>query len=121
MFGEATGSDRPRSIEVRNAADRGVLSVVTSDVGPVPAIGGESAAIALAREQGLPALLDDRHARRIATTAGVRVVGTLGLLVELKRARRIDRLRPILDELAAIGFRMTPELREAALRAAGER
>ncbi len=120
VFTEATASDRPGSIEIRNAADAGVLSVAATDPGPAPSVEGEAAAIALARERQLPALFDDRQARRIATTAGVRVVGTLAILVELKRARRIARLGPLLDRLTAIGFRMTPELREDALRAADE-
>lgn len=81
---------------------------------------GETAAIALARELSCAVLLDDRSARAHASRLGATLTGTLGVLIGLSRSARIDRLEPLLDELAAIGFRMTPELRKEALRAAGE-
>lgn len=81
---------------------------------------GETAAIALARAMSCAVLLDDRAARTHAARTGATVIGTLGVLVGLARAGRIDRLGPVLDQLEATGFRMTPELRQTALSAVGE-
>ena len=82
---------------------------------------GEAAAIALALELvDVEIVLDDRKARRVARELGLNVLGTVGLMVRAKRAGIIERVGPVLSELEASGFRLTPALVGEALRLAGE-
>jgi predicted nucleic acid-binding protein len=46
----------------------------------------------------------------------VRFTGTAGLLVKAKGEGLITSVAPILDHLAALRFRLTPETRAAILR-----
>lgn len=65
-------------------------------------------------------LLDDLAARRAAGRLGLRVRGTLGILVAAKRRGLIPLVRPRVDLLIAEGFRASPALLERSLREAGE-
>lgn len=83
---------------------------------------GEVAAIGLCLELQAELLLcDDLEARRIAAAQGIRVVGTLGLLVRGKRAGRLDAVRPIVDAMVTMGLRVSPDLVEEILVLAGEK
>lgn len=83
---------------------------------------GEAAAIGLCLEiQAELLLCDDLEARRIAAAQGIRVVGTLGLLVRGKRAGRLDAVRPIVEALVAMGLRVSPDLVEEILVLAEEK
>lgn len=81
---------------------------------------GESEAIALAQEKGLRVILDDRKAREVAARMGVPVTGTIGLILKAKISGIIPAVRPLLDALDACKFHVSRELREEALRLAGE-
>lgn len=122
VLDEAIGLDRPGAAEIRNALRSGLVSVaeaVTRD--DLPHLGsGEADAIALARANGCPVLLDERPARAVAKRVGVAVTGTLGVLVRLKRSGQLERLAPVLQRLDEIGFHMDEDLRAHALRLAGE-
>jgi predicted nucleic acid-binding protein len=82
---------------------------------------GECEAIVLATEQQADVvLLDDKDARTIAQQAGLKVVGSAGVLVAAKRGGLIPEVRPLLDAMIAQGVRIAPGVRLAALRLAGE-
>lgn len=66
------------------------------------------------------AVLDDRAARRCAGTLGIPMLGTLAIVVSARQRGLIPSLRPVLDDLAVNGMRLTAELRSAALTIAGE-
>jgi hypothetical protein len=86
------------------------------DLGP-----GEREALALAIERpGSRVLLDDRYARLVATTLGIPVIGTLGILLRAKRAGHLNEVRPLLDRLDALGFRVDRRTRLAVLSLADE-
>ena len=89
---------------------------------PLPGLGlGESVAIELAEMLGLPLLIDERLGRRIATQRGVRVIGTLAVLVLARRRGRIAALSPVLSQLAENGYFVSEALIDSALRSVGER
>jgi predicted nucleic acid-binding protein len=65
-------------------------------------------------------LLDDRAARRIAASFGIPVIGVLGTLVLLKRAVKIDGVRPLAEQLVVSGYYLSTSVIADACRQAGE-
>jgi predicted nucleic acid-binding protein len=118
--GHALGFDLPDPttyswIRVRRPASIAILPAV-SDLGA-----GEREALALAAETPETVLIiDDGLARRHAEILRVRFTGTAGLLVKAKGEGLIPAVAPVLDRLAALRFRLTPETRAAILRLVGE-
>lgn len=90
---------------------------------PLPADihAGEAEVLALGLGSSNPLLLlDDGAARRYAKTLGLRFTGTLGLLLRAKRDGVITAVRPFLDNLESLGFRLAFATRQDALRLAQE-
>lgn len=82
---------------------------------------GEREAITLALQITTDQIiLDDEAARRLALSIGLPVTGTLGLLILAKRAGIVDAIRPIVDALIAVEFRVDTNLRTRILATAGE-
>ena len=73
---------------------------------------GEKHAIALALELSALVVLDDKRARNYARRIGVRLTGTLGVLLRLHRTGLATRdLDEDLRLLEGADMRITPELR----------
>jgi predicted nucleic acid-binding protein len=83
---------------------------------------GEKEAIALALDLSAPVVLDDKRARNHARRVGLRLTGTLGVLLRLHRLGLASRsLQEDLRLLEEADMRITPELRRMVLDAgAGE-
>lgn len=82
---------------------------------------GESAVITIAlTTPDALAVLDDLDARRCATAHGVRVRGTVGLVVRAGQLGVIPSAREVLGDILLCGFRISDELIDAALRRVGE-
>lgn len=102
-------------IELREPRSQAVLPLMT-DLGL-----GETAVLALALEsRDAVVILDDGLARRHAERLGLRLTGTLGILIDAKRAGHVDAVAPLLDTLESLRFRLDPATRQAVLRLAGE-
>lgn len=72
---------------------------------------GESEAIVLANNISADLIIiDERKARRIAKNVGLKVTGTLGILVEAKQQGLIIELKPLLDKLIANNIRISKDL-----------
>ncbi|OPY49890.1 MAG: hypothetical protein A4E49_02972 [Methanosaeta sp. PtaU1.Bin112] len=118
--GIAKGLDLPQPenlkwVKIQAPISAMAASLIT-DLGP-----GESQVLMLALEKpGSIALLDDALARRVATANGIPIKGTLGLLLEAKRAGHLSEVRPSLDGLQEQGFRLAAQTRDAVLKLAGE-
>lgn len=82
---------------------------------------GESEAITLALELALPIVLDEKKARTIAEAMGLKILGTVGLLVLAKKQNLLQSVSSLLHDLEATGFYMSTSLKEQALQGAGER
>ncbi len=66
---------------------------------------GETEVLAIALECQNPiAILDDAAARRTARGLGIDVRGTLGILLDAKKAGLIEGVSPLLDRLQALGL-----------------
>ena len=82
---------------------------------------GEQAAIALAFERGAEWLLiDDLQGRLAAEQLGLRVVGTLGILVAAKNKGLVKSLAPVMSQLMREGFWMSASLARRVLSSVGE-
>ena len=81
---------------------------------------GEAEALALGQQMGLPILLDEADARRVAKWENLSFFGSLGVLARGKAAGRIAAVAPILREMRAAGIRFGDELTAAFLRQVGE-
>jgi uncharacterized protein len=117
--GLAGGYDVPR-IEslswavIRNAPTRAV-ALPEADLGL-----GEREVMALCLAEGATAILDDNMARRQADQLGITVTGTLGILLKAKDHGHIAEIRPLLDRLEQLGFRLASGTRQAVLQDANE-
>ncbi|MFN0315113.1 MAG: DUF3368 domain-containing protein [Burkholderiales bacterium] len=65
-------------------------------------------------------LIDDALARRVAKALGLGIKGTLGILLDAKRAGLIPEVKPSLDKLDRLGFRLASRTRTAVLELSGE-
>jgi uncharacterized protein len=100
---------------VRQPVNRPVIPLI-HDLGP-----GETEVLWLALESpGAVAVLDDATARSAAGLLELPVTGTLGLLLDAKKAGLIPAIHPLLDALQALRFRMSPTTRSAVMKLAGE-
>jgi hypothetical protein len=102
-------------VVVRLPSSSVALPLVT-DLGP-----GEREVLALALETpDSVCVLDDALARQVAKTLHLRITGTLGILIDAKRTGFIPAVRPLLDQLQSLGFRVATHTRAAVLDLAGE-
>lgn len=102
-------------IAVRRPISELAVRLVTN-LGP-----GEAEVLMLALESREAVIvLDDALARRVAKVLGLRLTGTLGLLLDAKRAGLIQAVGPSLDQLQSLRFRVGLNARAAVLKLAGE-
>lgn len=68
---------------------------------------GEAEAIVLAKEMEAALLIaDDRDTRDIAISMGLKITGTIGILMLAEKDGKLD-LKEVLDELLSKGFRLS--------------
>jgi predicted nucleic acid-binding protein len=119
------GGERPGAHEVAGADWVTVRDVTAREIVQLLQMEleeGEAEAIALGHETAAEVvLLDERDARRAAKQLGLRVLGTIGILIWAKQVGKLASLRETLDALQ-IGakFRMSRSLYERALTEVGE-
>ncbi len=102
-------------IEIRQAKSSAVLPLAV-DLGV-----GETEVLSLALESpDAIVILDDLLARKAAGKLGIRIIGTLGILLEAKRKTLIPEIAPILDDLEKLRFRLSDETKKAVLKLAEE-
>ena len=126
VYDEVTSGTHPGVAAVESATWIEVRSV--QDASQVVALRestkihlGEAAAIILAEELGAQqVLIDDLRARRVAKARLLPVTGTIGTLLLAKEQGMIAQVKPILDDLIALGKRISPQLYQAVLAIAQE-
>lgn len=102
-------------IQVRRSNNRSLLPEV-ADLGS-----GEREVLALGLETTEPLLiLDDALARKHAQLLSLPFVGTLGILLKAKASGHIPAIKPVLDRLDELRFRLHADTRKAVLKLASE-
>jgi uncharacterized protein len=104
-------------ISVRAPADRIRVASLRSKLDS-----GEAEAIVLAIELRADLLvMDERLGREVATTLGLKLIGTVGILLAAKERGYLSAVKPVLQELIdKARFRVGRALFRAVLIAAGE-
>ena len=72
--------------------------------------------LAVALRDRATAILDDGAARRCARALGVRILGTLGLVVRAKREGHIESAAEVLRRMVRAGFSVRDDVVRTALR-----
>jgi len=65
-------------------------------------------------------ILDDKDARKVARGFGLKVTGTLGILLLARRKGLIPAVGPYIEELRKHGFRISEDVLGKILESAGE-
>ncbi len=120
---EKFGPTDPAAIAVKH-----LHWLVVVDSGPAPAIlerwdlgSGETSVLTWAyAHPGTVAILDDLAARRCANSLGIRVRGTLGLVLTAKQRGAISQARPVLEQLRTAGMYLSDSVMNHALKEVGE-
>jgi len=119
--GRARGYDLPEPL-VLPWADVRPVAPLSPQLEPFGFLGaGERAVLTLAK--AIPdsvAIIDERPARKVAARFGVTVTGTLNVILVAKQLGHLPAVRPILDRLQELKFRVSADLREHILTLAGE-
>jgi len=77
---------------------------------------GEASSISLAMDYDDSLLIiDERKGRKIAKSLGLKITGTLGILVLAKSNNLIGEVKPIIDRIKSTNFRISPQLEELIL------
>jgi predicted nucleic acid-binding protein len=106
---------------IQAAVDAGDLVEADLAALPIPGLDpGECAAIACALHHRAGLLVDDQAARRQASAMGLRVIGTLGVLVLAKRRGLIAQVGPLVADMRSGGHYISEAAMLAVLKAAGE-
>ena len=118
--GHIQGEDVPQLadypwIEIISVSTPEYLNLIV-DLGP-----GESEVLAIATSHPLAlVILDDKLGRRIAEMQGFRLTGTAGVLLRAKEKGLIPAVKPAMEKLLSLNFRLKPDLVKAILELAGE-
>jgi len=90
-------------LQIEKVTDRKMVKLLKMQLGY-----GESEVIALALEKGIDrVIIDDKQARKVADKLGLKVIGTLGILILAKEKQVIKEVRPlVLSMMEKINFRI---------------
>ncbi|MDP1573610.1 MAG: DUF3368 domain-containing protein [Coxiellaceae bacterium] len=82
---------------------------------------GEAAAIALAHSLNLPLIIDEKRGRDVAKKLGIKIIGTIGVLLLAKEKKVIKAIKPILLLLKNGHYFLSDALIKDALKSAKEK
>jgi uncharacterized protein len=76
---------------------------------------GEVEAISLAKHMNSLCLLDERRGRAFAEANGVRVIGSLGVIIRAKNRGLVTKVAPLIEAMRANGINLADSLISAVL------
>ena len=125
VFQEVTLAEKPFAEELKlfldgrtkDVSNRLAVEMLSNDIGA-----GEAEAIVLSLEQRPSVvLIDDLKARKFARINGLDVIGSMGILLQAKRAGLIEEIKPLIATLLLHDIRISARIIEMTLQAAQER
>jgi len=120
VFNEVTQIGKPQSDKLRQFLQSKVkrVDLTLTQLG----LGlGELEAITLYKKLDADVLLiDDNRAKKYASLNGVKVIGSLGILIKAKEKGHIEKVKPLLDEIQKSEVYISMKLIEKVLEICGE-
>jgi predicted nucleic acid-binding protein len=124
VYAELTVPNKPESIKIARWAQEKIVQARNPHLLQalnVSLDAGESEAMALYWEQSADFLLvDEKKGRKIAALNGMKVIGTLGILLLAKQKGLLPEIKPMLTLLQNSAIRISDVLYHRALVLAGE-
>ena len=106
----------PQWIEVREVANKKYQQLLENTLDK-----GEASAIALAMElENVLLVVDELKGRKEAERLGIKITGTLGILFRMKQQGLLSAIKPYIEQLQFLGFRVAPAIIEKILQESGE-
>jgi len=118
---------RPGAVAIAKAIDDKLIQICTTSEPHQPddilatLDDGEAAAIALAHSLNLPLIIDEKLGRDVAKKLGVKIIGTVGVLLLAKQKKMIEAIKPILLLLKNGRYFLSDALIKDALKHAKEK
>jgi len=120
VFNEVSQIGKPQSDKLRQFLQSRVkrVNLTLTQLG----LGlGELEAITLYKNLDADVLLiDDNRAKKYASLNGVKVIGSLGILIKAKEQGHIEKVKPLLDEIQKSEVYISMKLIEKVLEICGE-
>ncbi len=102
--------------KIKTISNNTLVQVLEATIGP-----GETEAIVLAKEHKInQVLIDDWKARQMAELLGLKVIGSLGVLLIAKNIGLISSVKPLLDNMIIAGFYISNTFYKKILKLAKE-
>ena len=123
VFLEVAAVDKPQSDRLRSYLQGKVRAVDMRGFVFLDAFAdaGETQAMLLYKELAADYLLiDDKRGRKVAKINQIKTVGSLGVLLQAKRAGLISRVAPLIEQIAASPVFMSESLIQTVLDLADE-
>ena len=115
-IGEEYGLETPDWIRIEKIEDVQKFKLLNLELDK-----GESSGITLALENEASLLIiDEKKGRGIAKKLGIKITGILGVMIRAKEIGVINRVKPLIEKLEKVDFRMSERLKNQILERVGE-
>ena len=106
------GNVLPQWVRVENVKDKNALKLLNTflDIGEA-----SSCALALETDDSV-VIVDDLKGRKIAGKLGLKITGTLGIVLRAKERNLIDSLKSVVEQIRNEGFYVSEELENEILK-----
>jgi len=121
VYEEVSQENKAESYKLKSYCKDRVLDIQASANFNITLGKGESEAIVLYTEQNADFLLcDDKKAKKFAQSFGLKVIGSLGILLKAKEAELVDEIAPLIEILRGSRIFIDEKTYALVLRMAGE-
>jgi len=121
VYIEVTKENKAESYKLKNYCEDRVLDIQASANFNITLGKGESEAIVLYSEQNADFLLcDDKKAKKFAQSFGLKVIGSLGILLKAKETELINEIAPLIEILRESQIFIDDKTYALVLKMAGE-